>query len=163
MALKDKAKFSVRALRDAMGCFATGVGVVTTATGGGHRMGLTVNSFSSLSLDPPLVLWSLSLDSGLKDHFRKDAPFVINFLTEGQADLALKFATALEDRFKGIEIKDGEGGAPVFRENAGYIECRTEAVHPGGDHVIIVGKVMNFSPGKKPPLVFHKGRFSGLK
>ncbi|MEE8294658.1 MAG: flavin reductase family protein, partial [Sphingomonadales bacterium] len=69
MALIDS-KEQRRALRDALGCFATGVGVVTTATPGGHQMGLTINSFSSLSLEPPLILWSLSLDSGLKDHFR---------------------------------------------------------------------------------------------
>lgn len=160
--MNDAAKIQRRALRDALGCFATGVGVVTTATEGGHQMGLTINSFSSLSLDPPLILWSLSLDSGLTDHFKIGCPFVINFLTEGQKDLAEKFATALEDRFKSIELREGEGGAPVFNENAGHIECRTEAVHPGGDHVIIVGRVTAFEVGDGAPLIFHKGKFKEL-
>ncbi len=151
-----------RALRDALGCFATGVGVVTTATSGGHQMGLTINSFSSLSLDPPLILWSLSLDSGLNDHFKVGCPFVINFLTKNQKDLAEKFATALEDRFKSIEFRDGEGGSPIFAENAGYLECRTEAVHPGGDHAIIVGRVTGFETNSAEPLLFHKGKFKEL-
>ena len=125
-------------------------------------MGLTINSFSSLSLDPPLILWSLSLDSGLKDHFRVGCPFVINFLTARQKDLAEKFATALEDRFKSIEFKDGEGGSPIFVENAGFLECRTEAVHPGGDHAIIVGRVTGFGTNSAEPLLFHKGKFKEL-
>ena len=160
--MNDAAKTQRRALRDALGCFATGVGVVTTATEGGHQMGLTINSFSSLSLDPPLILWSLSLDSGLKDHFKVGCPFVINFLTAGQKDLAEKFATVLEDRFKSIALKDGEGEVPIFAENAGHLECRTEAVHPGGDHAIIVGRVTGFETSDRAPLLFHKGKFKTL-
>ena len=152
-----------RALRDALGCFATGVGIVTTATPDGHKMGLTVNSFSSLSLDPPLILWSLSLASGLSDHFEEGCPFVVNFLHDGQEDLALKFATALEDRFKSLEMRDGAGGAPIFIDNAGHLECVTEGVFPGGDHLIIIGRVLAFESGTKPPLVFHKGIFRTLK
>lgn len=162
MALNDSQNMNNRALRDALGCFATGVGVITTATPGGHKMGLTVNSFSSLSLDPPLILWSLSLASGLSDHFVKGCPFVINFLHDGQSDLALKFATALEDRFKSIELRDGQGGAPIFLDNAGYLECITEAVYPGGDHAIIIGRVTGFEAGTKPPLIFHQGKFKSL-
>lgn len=160
--MKDDVKIHRRALRDALGCFATGVGVVTTATKDGHQMGLTINSFSSLSLDPPLILWSLSLDSGLKDHFKVGCPFVINFLTEDQKNLAEKFATALEDRFKSIDLRAGEGGAPIFTEHVGYLECRTHAVHPGGDHAIIVGRVTGFEVGAGAPLLFHRGKFKGL-
>lgn len=162
MALEDKNKIDPRALRHALGCFATGVAVVTSVTRGRHQIGLTINSFSSLSLEPPLVLWSLSLDSGLKDHFQPGCPFVINFLAEGQQDIAHTFAKAREDRFRGIRTREGLGGAPLFEDHAGYIECETAAVHPGGDHIIIVGRVVSFGEGQGRPLIFHKGAYRAL-
>lgn len=157
----DGAPEKVKRYRLALGGFTTGVAVVTTVAGKGHSVGLTVNSFASLSLDPPLILWCLSLDSGLKDHFTRGRPFVVNFLAAGQQDVAMTFATAREDRFKGLETVEGIGGAPILKHSSGFLECETEAVHPGGDHVIIVGKVARFASRNEKPLLFHKGKFEG--
>lgn len=151
-----------RRFRDALGCFATGVAVVTTATEAGGKIGITVNSFSSVSLDPPLILWCLSLDSGLVKHFRKRTPFAVNFLAKGQQGLALRFSRPGQNRFDGISSRRGGNGAPVFPKTAGTLECATEAVYAAGDHVIILGRVLRHKTGKAPPLVFHRGRFRAL-
>jgi 4-hydroxyphenylacetate 3-hydroxylase, reductase component len=148
-----------RAFRDALGCFATGVTVVTTATPAGQKIGLTVNSFSSVSLTPPLILWCLSRDSGLVKHFRKGTPFAVNFLAKGQRDLAVHFSRPGQNRFDGIASRKGGNGAPLLPGTAGGLECTTERVFEGGDHVIILGRVHRHTSGKAPPLVFHRGRF----
>lgn len=147
-----------RRFRDALACFATGVAVVTTRAGG-EDIGITVNSFASVSLEPPLVLWCLSLDSGLVKHFRKGTPFAVNFLSRAQRDLAVQFARPGENRFEGVPARAGKNGAPLLPGAAGALECATVSVHSGGDHVIILGRVQRFETGKAPPLLFHRGRF----
>lgn len=148
-----------RWFRDAMGCFATGVGVVTTLGPKGERIGLTVNSFASLSLDPPLILWCLSLDSGLVKHFQKGRRFNIVFLSAAQEALARKFARPGEERYKGLEAPASEDRVPLLHDAAGALECSVEAAHDGGDHVILIGRVLRYAIGGAEPLLFHKGRF----
>ncbi|HXV73783.1 MAG TPA: flavin reductase family protein [Sphingomonadales bacterium] len=151
-----------RRLRDALGCFPTGVAVITTASRTGEKIGITVNSFSSVSLTPPLVSWCLSRDSGLVGHFRKGTPFAVNVLAKGQKDLALRFARPGKNRFTNIRAWTGQNGAPVLAGRAALFACTTEAVHGAGDHVIIIGRIDRFAAAKKLPLLFHRGRFRGL-
>ena len=148
-----------RLFRDAMGGFATGVSVVTSLGENGERIGLTVNSFASLSIDPPLVIWNLSNDSGLVSHFNKGRRFNIIFLSDGQKDLALKFARADEERYQGLEAPASEDGVPLLYGSAGALECQIEGTHAGGDHMILIGRVLQFALSDKEPLLFHRGKF----
>jgi len=148
-----------RKLRNALGGFATGVTVVTALAPGGHRAGLTVNSFSSLSLDPPLILWCLTLDSGLVDVFRPGRKFNVNILSRDQEDLALKFARPSEDRFEDVAVHPDRDGVPLLEGCTGILNCVVENTCPGGDHIIIVARVARYRETDKAPLLFHKGRF----
>jgi len=148
-----------RKLRDALGGFATGVAIVTSLAPDGGWAGLTVNSFSSLSLDPPLVLWCLTLESGLVDHFKPGAKFNVNILGKDQEDLALKFAKPSQDRFDSVAAHPDRDGVPLLENCTGILNCVVENTHPGGDHVIIVAKVARYRQTDIPPLLFHKGGF----
>lgn len=148
-----------RKFRNALGSFATGVTVVTSLSPQGVATGLTVNSFSSLSLDPPLILWCLTDESGLVEHFTPGQKFNVNFLSSGQEALALKFARPGEDRFKDITSHPDRNAVPLLEGCSGILNCVVENTYPGGDHVIIVGRVLRFREEKKPPLLFHKGGF----
>jgi len=153
---------AARKYRDALGCFATGVAVVTTVATGGEKIGITVNSFTSVSVAPPLILWCLSLDSGLVKHFRKKTPFAVNFLAAGQRALAVRFARPGKSRFAGIVSAPGRTGAPVLTGIACLLECETAAVRKAGDHVIILGRVLSFRAGAARPLLFHRSHFRAL-
>lgn len=146
-------------LRRALGAFATGVTVVTTLGPDGKRYGLTANSFSSVSLDPPMVLWSQSVQSPSHAIFSDSTHFAVNVLAEDQVELSMRFARWGEDKFAGLEIRGGAGGAPVLASCAATFECSTVARHPGGDHVIFVGKVESFARTAKRPLIFAGGRY----
>lgn len=148
-----------RKFRKALGSFATGVTVVTSLSPKGVPTGLTVNSFSSLSIDPPLILWCLTEESGLVGHFSPGQRFNVNFLSSDQENLALKFAQPGEDRFKDIPSHPDRNAVPLLEGCSGILNCVVEHNYPGGDHVIIVGRVLRFREEKKPPLLFHKGRF----
>ena len=150
---------SVRQLRDALSCFATGVVVVTTLGPSGERIGVTINSFSSLSLSPPLILWCLSLDSGLVDHFEKGQRFNIIFLSSGQRGLGEKFSRPGEERFEGLKAPASDDGVPLLFDAAGALECVVEETHSGGDHIILVGGILRFGLTNKAPLLFHRGQF----
>ena len=148
-----------RLFRDALGGFATGVAVVTTLGPIGERIGLTINSFSSLSIDPPLIIWNLSNDSGLVEHFQPNRRFNIVFLSDTQEEFALKFAQPGEERYKGLEAPASEDGVPLLFGSAGAIECRVEGTHVGGDHLILIGRVLRFALNDRAPLLFHRGHF----
>ncbi|CEJ13499.1 p-hydroxyphenylacetate 3-hydroxylase, reductase component [bacterium YEK0313] len=151
-----------RAFRDALGRFTTGVTVVTTGARG-HRSGVTVNSFSSLSLDPPLVLWSLARSSSSHAAFAEATHFAVHVLAEDQEALARQFARSGIDRFAGIAVAEGPGGLPVLPDAAARFECRTLCRHWGGDHVIFVGQVEAFSlAADRRPLIFHAGTMCRL-
>ncbi len=151
-----------RAMRDALGRFATGVTVVTApAAGGGGPLGITANSFSSLSLDPPLVLWSPARASRRFDAFAGAAHFAIHVLAADQAALARRFARSGTD-FDLPGIAPGLGGAPLLPGVLACFECAREAVHEGGDHAIVVGRVLRASLRDGAPLVFSSGRYGGF-
>ncbi len=149
--------FDSVALRQALGTFATGVAIVTASSG--RRAGLTVNSFSSHSLNPPLVLWSLQLDAPSRPVFEDASHFAVNILAYNQTGLARHFATPHPDKFAGIACVEGMGGALLLDGCAAHLECSREFSHPGGDHLILIGRVRRFVAWERAPLVFCKGTF----
>lgn len=151
-----------RELRDVLGCFATGVVVVTTLGEGGVPVGLTVNSFNAVSLDPPLVLWSLSLTAPSLSAFRNHRAFAVNILSEDQAPLGPQFARPASNKFAGIDWGPGYRGVPLIRGAAAQLECSIWRQYEGGDHEIFIGKVERLSATDKAPLVFHRGRYARL-
>ena len=148
-----------RALRDALGQFATGVTVVTTRTPAGEAAGLTVNSFTSLSLDPPLVLWSLGRYSAKRDSFDDAAYFAVNVLAAEQEGLALDFARPAGRPFAGLQTETGAGDVPLLPGCIAYFECRLTHRYPGGDHDMLIGEVLRFRNVGGEPLLFSGGRF----
>ena len=151
--------FTSQEFRAALGQFATGVTIVTTRDGNGHAVGLTANSFNSVSLEPPLVLWSLSKRSSSLPAFTAGTHFCINVLTAEQRPLAERFASKALDRFEGVQWFDGAGRAPVIAEAAAVFECFHHSHHDAGDHVIFIGQVerCNRRLGAQP-LLFVGGR-----
>jgi 3-hydroxy-9,10-secoandrosta-1,3,5(10)-triene-9,17-dione monooxygenase reductase component len=154
--------FDSRALRDAFGSFATGVTIVTTRGPNGVDIGLTANSFSSVSLDPPMVLWSLARTSGNIDAFRNSAHFAVHILSADQEALSARFATRGVDRFEGMPLDRGPDGIPLLPECMARFSCRVAYQYEGGDHVIFVGEILDFSHSARKPLVFHGGRYGML-
>ena len=150
-----------RAFRRALGHFPTGVAIVTTVAGD-RPVGMTINSFASVSLDPPLVLWSVDLAAGFADAFTAADRFALSVLAGDQMALARRFAADLDDRFDGVATWAGAGGLPLIAGALATFECRREAVHPGGDHAIIVGRVDRFAARDGSPLLFHAGHLAPL-
>lgn len=151
--------FDKRQLRDVFGTFTTGVTIVTTRTADGKAHGVTANSFSSVSLDPPLVLWCQALTSSSHSSFSESEHFVVNILAEDQVDVSNKFAKSHENKFAGIDHHDGLGGAPVIRGSAAHLECVKVAAYPGGDHVVYIGRVERVGRSSRRPLAFGSGRY----
>lgn len=152
--------FSTREFRTALGMFATGVTVVTARGTDGQWVGLTANSFNSVSMDPPLVLWSLALASASLPVFAKGAHYAINVLASDQVALAEQFAARGIDRWAGVEHQPGISGAPLLAGAAATFECFNRSRYEEGDHVIFVGEVerCNHRAGASP-LLYHGGRF----
>lgn len=151
---------ATRAFRDALGRFATGVTVVTCATADGPQ-GITANSFSSVSLDPPLVLWSIARTSTRFAVFSVARHFVIHVLAEDERDLAARF-TRGGAGFDGLDWTAGPGGAPVIGGTFARFDCRLHASHDGGDHLIIIGQVERAALRDGAPLVFSQGHFGAF-
>lgn len=152
--------FSERGLRNALGRFATGVTVVTTRTDGGP-LGITANSFASLSLDPALVLWSPARKSSRFPAFERAPFFAIHVLSAGQRALAERFARTGDD-FAGIACAEGREGTPLIEGCAARFECRHAAGHDGGDHLIVVGEVLGFAENELAPLLYYRGGYAAL-
>ena len=151
--------FDQRQFRNALGTFVTGVTVVTTCDSMGGTHGVTANSFSSVSLDPPLVLWSQALSSRSYSAFRDSDHFAINILADDQIAISNHFAKSREDKFNGIECRTGLGGAPVLVGVAAHFECVKVASFPGGDHVVYVGRVERMGHSNRRALAFGSGRY----
>jgi flavin reductase (DIM6/NTAB) family NADH-FMN oxidoreductase RutF/DNA-binding IclR family transcriptional regulator len=151
--------FDKRQLRDVLGSFVTGVTVVTTLDAKGKMHGLTANSFSSVSLDPPLVLWSQASSAGSHPAFKNAERFTINILAEDQYTLANHFASRSPDKFAGIEYDLGVDGLPLLRDCSAWLECKVVSRYPGGDHVIFVGSVDCIRQSTRRPLAFGGGRY----
>lgn len=139
--------------------FATGVTVITTSVDG-QRSGLTSNSFASVSLDPPLVLWSIRRESKSFAAFAACTHFAVNILAEDQIALSQHFARSGPDKFADIDYFTGEGGAPLFADVAASFECVRSQAHDGGDHLVLVGEVLRYSRYDRQPLLFVKGRYA---
>ncbi len=148
-----------KALRRALGAFATGVTVVTACDLQGRRHGLTVNSFASVSLDPPLVLWSQAVIAPSHGVFQQVGHFAVNVLAEDQSDLSARFSRAGEDKFAGLSVDTGIGGVPLLPGCAARFECSVYQRYPGGDHTIYVGRVERFGRTDLAPLIFGNGRY----
>lgn len=148
-----------RQLRNALGRFPTGVTVITTCADG-KREGLTANSFSALSLDPPLVLWSIVRKSPSLPGFLASGHFAINVLAAGQSDLSHRFATSSTDKFQGLDVEAGLGASPLLAGVLASFECQTERTVEGGDHILFVGRVQRIRYGDGDPLIFSGGRYA---
>ena len=146
-----------RQFRDTLGHFATGVTCMTTLGPNGAPIGITVSSFNSLSLDPPLILWSIAKVANTFAYFQVGDPFAVNVLSSEQEELALAFARAGGDKFQGVSVHQGLDGVPLIEGCVVYLECMVEARYPGGDHDIIVGRVRRIFNIGKTPLLFHVG------
>ena len=153
-----------RALRDALGSFSTGVTVITTHDEQGQALiGLTVNSFSSVSLDPPLVLWSISNHSPSVAHFSVGRQQAIHVLSKDQEALARHFATPQADKFSGVDHQaPGDFGAPLIEGCSARFYCVTESVVPAGDHQIILARVLRYESEPVAPLLFVRGAFATI-
>ncbi len=152
--------FSALEFRAALGMFATGVTIVTTRTPSGELVGLTVNSFNSVSLEPPLVLWSLSQRSMSAPFFQGASHYAVNVLAAGQRELALRFAAPVGDRWSGLEWRAGATGVPLIDGAVAHFECFNQSRHDAGDHIIFIGRVEHCGHrAGAAPLLFHGGRF----
>ncbi|HET9822672.1 MAG TPA: flavin reductase family protein [Burkholderiaceae bacterium] len=148
-----------RALRQALGQFATGVTIVSCVDRSGRPVGLTVNSFNSLSLEPPLILWSLRRESPSLGAFEGAMHFAVNVLGEAQVELSRRFASPRDDKFEDVAWHAGVGGAPVLAGCAAALQCEVAARQDAGDHRLYIGRVLALSCEPVPPLVFHAGRY----
>lgn len=154
------AELDPRQFRAALGAFPTGVTIVTTKDANGRDVGLTANSFNSVSLDPPLVLWSLSRTASSMPAFESSDYFAVHILSAQQEDLASRFASRDVDRFAGLVLGRGHGDAPLLDGCAARFECRRAHLYQGGDHMIIVGEVLTFERFDRPALAFHGGKYA---
>ena len=152
-----------RTLRDALGCFATGVTVVTCLGAEGEPAGLTVNSFTSVSLDPPLLLVCLAKKAASAAALIAASHFAVNVLQTGQQPASIRFSTRDEDRFGATPWECGEAGAPILAKSLGVFECERHAVHDGGDHHMLIGQVVKASfDASLDPLLYFRGKYRRL-
>jgi len=144
--------------RHVMGHFATGVTILASRGPGGEPVGLTVNAFTSVSLDPPLILVCVHKEAEAHESILRSGHFGLSFLERDQEQLALTFAVAdPEERFKGMEVEAGPAGSPIIPGVMAWLDCRVEGSYPGGDHTIIVGRVVGCEAKDGDPLLFFKG------
>ena len=148
-----------RALRDAFGCFMTGVTVVTAMDAEGRPLGFTANSFSSVSLDPPLLLISIANSSRNAAAFRAAPGFAINILAEGQKDVSATFARPVEDRFATVYWRRGPVGAPLIAGVSAWFDCTLEQAVEAGDHTILIGRIGGFEATPAPGLGYYRGAY----
>ena len=157
------APFTSQELRKGFASFATGVTVITCLDEQQQHHGITISSFNTVSLEPPLVLWSLSERSVLVDAFALGKKKLIHVLERSQEDLAMRFAKSTGDQFTGVNFTTEASGLAKLPDCVAYFECETIAVHPGGDHRIIVARIVNLHHHEeRDPLVFSRSQFMGL-
>ncbi len=159
MNTKINTTWDKRDLRNALGSYGTGVTVVTSGNSKSRLVGVTANSFTSVSLDPPIVLWSLVSTSPSLEVFDQSGRFVINVLAIHQIDLSKQFSKTLADKFAGVEFKEGLDGLPVIQNCVATFECKTIQRTVVGDHVLFLGQVENYVYESKTPLLFCQGNY----
>lgn len=148
--------------RNVLGAFPTGVTVVTTRDDAGNLYGVTASSFNSVSLDPPLILWSIGKASSSYQAMINATYWNVHVLAEDQDLVSATFAKSSDDKFATVEYSEGLHGAPVIAGCAALLQCQIEHQYEGGDHVILVGRVLDFTDFGKQPLVFGRGRYARL-
>ncbi|MCI0485888.1 MAG: flavin reductase family protein [Blastocatellia bacterium] len=148
--------------RRALSRFASGVTVVTAKCEDDQLRGITVSAFSSLSLDPPLVLICIDRRASLHDHLEEGRHFAVNILAEGQEDISHRFASKVPDRFDGLACREGTAGSPLIEGALAAIECRIVHAYPGGDHTILVGEVISTNVSEGKPLLYCQGNYARL-
>ena len=153
-------EFDKQGFRKALGAFPTGVTIITTRTPEGAPIGVTCNSFNSVSLEPALVLWSLAKSAYSRTNFEAASHWAVNLLSTDQEAISSQFARAGKDKFAGVEIEEGVGGTPLLTGCCARFQCATEFIYEGGDHLIFVGRVLAFDRSDRMPLVFHSGQYS---
>jgi flavin reductase (DIM6/NTAB) family NADH-FMN oxidoreductase RutF len=155
--------FSAREFRNALGMFPTGVAVVTANAPGGRQIGVTVNSFTSVSLDPPLISFNVAKTLGSYDDLRQAETFAVNLLTDAQSRVSTGFARSQSDKWAGTMSRSGVTQNPVLLPHLAVFECARYAAHEAGDHLIIIGRVLHFEAAdNETPLVFFRGRYRGV-
>lgn len=154
--------FDATTFRRTLGMFATGITVITARNRDGSLIGLTVNSFNSVSLDPPLIIWSLANTSSVREALETCEYYAVNVLARDQMEISNLFASKTADRFKDVEWEAGLGGAPVLAGCCAVFEVRNTLRYPGGDHVIFVGEVERCDRSEREPLIFFNGRYASL-
>ena len=152
---------NMKRFRRALGQFPTGVTVITTVAPDKQPIGVTASSFNSVSMDPPLILWSVSKSAYSAKIFEGGSCFVVNVLGKHQTALSNNFARQGEDKFEKVRFTEGIGGCPVLEDSAAHFECKTWNTYDGGDHIIVVGEVIEFQASDSTmPLVFARGSYS---
>ncbi len=154
----ERPAIAERQFRDALAQFATGVTIITARAQHGF-VGFTANSFNSVSLEPPLVIWSLARRSRSLAIFEGAAQYAVNVLAHDQVELARRFSRPHTDRFAGVPFRLGEADAPLIEGCAAWLECRHHALHPAGDHMLFIGEVVAAAHRRLPPLVWHGSRY----
>jgi flavin reductase (DIM6/NTAB) family NADH-FMN oxidoreductase RutF len=155
---KKRTAVTERQFRDALAQFATGVTIITARAPHGF-VGFTANSFNSVSLDPPLVIWSLARRSRSLAIFEGALQYAINVLAHDQIDLARRFSRPHTDRFAGVAFRQGASDAPLLEGCVAWFECRHHALHPAGDHMLFIGEVIATGHRRRLPLVWHSSRY----
>ncbi|WP_417522417.1 flavin reductase [Marinovum sp.] len=154
----EQTQIDARAFRKCLGQFATGVTVITTEVDG-KRYGVTANSFASVSIDPPLILWSIGRNSRSFDAFTKTDNFAIHILASDQIDISQRFSSSVADKFEGLDAPGGVAGSPILNGALGVLQCVVHELIDAGDHVILVGRVQQLEQAEGEPLVFAQGRY----
>ncbi len=156
--------FDTRAFRTALGSYPTGVAVVTTKISAEHHMGITVNSFTSVSLEPPLVLWCLDHKSDRYQAFTKADCYTVSVLGTTHRDVSSRLASRGNHSLDGIALRATTMGPPALADALAVFECESQAVHDAGDHAILIGRVLHFARREDgAPLVFYRGKYSALE
>lgn len=152
--------FDSKGFRNALGTFTTGVTIITARAHDGTAVGITANSFNSVSLDPPMVLWSLAKTSRSLSAFNETAHWAVHILSAEQEGLSNHFARSCDNKFSNIDTENGVGDTPLLTGCTARLQCKTLFKYEGGDHFIFVGEVVDFDRSDAPPLVFHGGKYA---
>lgn len=155
----DAPPFESKSLRATLGRFVTGVTVITTMDESGNQVGLTANSFNTVSLEPPLILWSLSKNAGSYEVFQRSTHFGISILAEDQVDISQRFATPAEQKFTGVDTNVVFCPVPMISNSCAWLYCTKITQIEGGDHIIYIGEVQKVASSDRPPLVFGGGKY----
>jgi len=155
-------EIDVRQFRNALGSFVTGVTVITSRDAKGQPVALTVNSFTAVSLDPPLVLWNIHRESDFFAEFSQTDHYAVHILRQDQEDLSRHFSAEIDDKFGDIEFQTGIAALPLLSTYCARFQCKVEHRYDGGDHIILVGRVLDMDHKREDPLVFHAGKYKKL-